>query len=371
MSKRRVASRSTKKHLARAERERIQRNWIFGGTIATAVVLAGILVYGWVSIRFLQPDQPVAIVDGEGISTRNFQARVRFELASGADPITAGSQILQDMIDDVIIRKEAERQGIAVTDTDIDIALQGMFGFYPEGTPTSVPTSTPDPTALAEAASETPDSAGTEPTPTQLAEPEPTPYTQEMYEENLASLQDTLEVNFNVSMGDYRALIASELNRERFRKTFEDQVSRDQEQVNLRHILLGSEEDALGVLSRLEDGESWEDLAAELSQDLTTKENGGNLGWFTMTRLLSRFGQTGMAALTSPIGEIVGPIESTEGWHILFIEDRAVRPLAELAYQQELQNMMNQWLQTQRGIIELEVKDYWVERIPPAPTAIP
>ncbi len=371
MSKRRAAPRSTKKHLARAERERIQRNWIIGGTIATALVLVGILVYGWASIRFLQPGQPVAIVDGEKISTRDFQARVRFELASGTDPITAGSQVLQGMIDDVIIRKEAERQGIAVTDVDVDEALQEMFGYYPDGTPTSIPTNTPDPTALAEAASETPEPVGDEPTPTQTVGPEPTPYTQEIFEQNLASLKDTLELNFNVTMGDYRALVAAELNRARFRKTFEDQVSRDQEQVNLRHILLGTEEEASEVLTRLGEGEMWEDLTAELSQDLTTKDTSGNLGWFTMTRLLSRFGQTAMAAFSAAIGEIIGPIESTEGWHLIFIEDRAVRPLAELAYQQELQNMMDQWLQTQHGIIALEVMDYWVERIPPTPSPIP
>jgi peptidyl-prolyl cis-trans isomerase D len=371
MSKRRIAPRSTKKHLARAEREKIQRNWIIGSTIAIALVLVGILLYGWVSIRYLQPGQPVAIVDGEKISTRDFQARVRFELASGVDAITAGSQVLQDMIDDVIIRKEAERQGIAVTDVDVDKVIQEMFGYYPEGTPTAIPTSTPDPTALAEAASETPESVESEPTPTQPVDPEPTPYTQEMFETNITSLQDTLELNFNVTMGDYRALVAAELNRERFRNTFEDQVSRDQEQVNLRHILLGSEGETSEVLARLGEGEMWEDLAAELSQDLTTKDTSGNLGWFTMTRLLSRFGQAGTAALSTPVGEIAGPIQTADGWHLLFIEDRAVRPLAELAYQQELQNVMGQWLQTQRGIVEMEVMDYWVERIPPAPTTIP
>jgi hypothetical protein len=44
MAKQRPVPRTTKKHRARAERERIQRNWILGGTIITALVVIAVIV---------------------------------------------------------------------------------------------------------------------------------------------------------------------------------------------------------------------------------------------------------------------------------------------------------------------------------------
>ncbi|GAG03316.1 unnamed protein product, partial [marine sediment metagenome] len=46
-------------------------------------------------------------------------------------------------------------------------------------------------------------------------------------------------------------------------------------------ILLGSEEEALGVKDRLEAGEDFGELANELSQHYESKENDGELGWLT------------------------------------------------------------------------------------------
>ena len=53
------------------------------------------------------------------------------------------------------------------------------------------------------------------------------------------------------------------------------------EKAEVLGILLGSEEEALGVKDRLEAGEDFGELANELSQHYESKENDGDLGWLT------------------------------------------------------------------------------------------
>lgn len=60
--------------------------------------------------------------------------------------------------------------------------------------------------------------------------------------------------------------------------------------IHARHIQLETEEEARDVLERLKGGEDFAALARELSQDPSTKEEGGDLGWFYL-------GQTRMPEL--------------------------------------------------------------------------
>jgi peptidyl-prolyl cis-trans isomerase D len=90
-----------------------------------------------------------------------------------------------------------------------------------------------------------------------------------------------------------------------------------------RHILIGSiEEDpeaearAMDVVARLDAGESFEDLAAELSEDPGTSGQGGDLGW------LSR--GTGVfqdAVFDMELGEVRGPVKSEFGYHVIRLDD--------------------------------------------------
>ena len=119
MAKQRAAPKMTKKHLARAERERRQKQWIIIGTIVIAVAVIGLLIWGWVDDNF----SSVATVNGEKITAAEFRSSVRMAYAnivnqafasgqestlleSFAVPETIGQQVLDSMVDDILVRQE-------------------------------------------------------------------------------------------------------------------------------------------------------------------------------------------------------------------------------------------------------------------------
>lgn len=163
----------SKKHLARIERERMQRRYILIGSAIVILLVIGFIGYGLLDQSVLQPLQPVASVDGQNISTRNWQAHVRYarqgivqqyiqtysfaqafgsdpstqqyfanslqQIAAQLDPTTVGQQELDRMIEDVFIQKEAQKRGITISDDELNKTLQEDFGFYANGTTTPTP----------------------------------------------------------------------------------------------------------------------------------------------------------------------------------------------------------------------------------------
>ena len=90
-----------------------------------------------------------------------------------------------------------------------------------------------------------------------------------------------------------------------------------------RHILIGSMEEnpeaearAMDVLARLDAGESFEDLAAEVSEDPGTSGQGGDLGW--LSRGTGAFQD---AVFDMEVGEVRGPVKSEFGYHIIRLDD--------------------------------------------------
>ena len=102
------------------------------------------------------------------------------------------------------------------------------------------------------------------------------------------------------------------------------------EQYNVQHILLSVksglseieieaiENEAVSLLERLENGESFEKLAASYSAGQKALE-GGFLGWRTSAELPSLFAEvvTGLA-----VGEVAQPVRSGAGFHILKLTEK-------------------------------------------------
>ena len=93
-----------------------------------------------------------------------------------------------------------------------------------------------------------------------------------------AALEQELKRS-DLSDEEYRQMIEADLLITRVQEVFSLSVPETIEQVRMRQILVGTEDEARSVLERLDAGEDFGELAGELSLDTATKEEGGERGW--------------------------------------------------------------------------------------------
>jgi foldase protein PrsA len=117
------------------------------------------------------------------------------------------------------------------------------------------------------------------------------------------------------------------------------------EQVNARHIVVRSREEAEHVLERLNAGEGFAALAAEYSLDTTTRELGGNLGWFARNELF--YANLEEIAFQLEIGQVAGPIATSLGYHVIQTLDKGVRPIEPERLPMLSESIFGNWLDEQ------------------------
>lgn len=93
------------------------------------------------------------------------------------------------------------------------------------------------------------------------------------------------------------------------------------EKVRASHILVKTEDEAKAVIDRINKGESFEELAKELSTDPGSGANGGDLDYFEYTDMVQPFSE---AAFALEIGEVSEPIKSDFGYHVIKVTDKTV-----------------------------------------------
>ncbi len=92
-------------------------------------------------------------------------------------------------------------------------------------------------------------------------------------------------------------------------------------QVKASHILVDTEEEALEVVEKINNGEDFAELAKELSTDLGSGANGGDLDYFTYTTMVQPFSE---AAFAMEVGQVSGPVQSDFGYHIIKLTDKII-----------------------------------------------
>ena len=73
------------------------------------------------------------------------------------------------------------------------------------------------------------------------------------------------------------------------------------------------------IRGRLEAGEDFAALATELSDDPGSKTQGGDLGFFGRGQMIAEFEE---AAFNAQPGEVVGPVKTNFGYHLIRVEER-------------------------------------------------
>jgi parvulin-like peptidyl-prolyl isomerase len=87
------------------------------------------------------------------------------------------------------------------------------------------------------------------------------------------------------------------------------------EQVHARHILVNSAGVAQALLQQLRGGADFGQLAQQASLDTTTQANGGDLGWFPRGKLIAK--ELEDAAFALQPGQMSEVVQSALGYHIV------------------------------------------------------
>lgn len=441
---------TTKKHLAREQREAKQTRLILLIAIIVGTIILGLLAYGIIDQTIIRPRTPVAQVGDTTITSREFRSYVQYTRVQVLNqafqyytfyqqfgefgesflqraqslimelnqPVSFGRTILDEMVDNLIIKDEAAKRGLTVSQAEIDEAIQAAFGFFPDGTPTPTVTATIQPTptlsetqlalvTLTPTATEVPveDLEDPETPPDEidendediiLPEPEdieeeifdqdeigedldlpdldtelfatpditPTPYTAEMFAQNIREFNNMYSP-YNFDIDDLREIFEINLLREMLIEEISGDLTPVKSEVWARHILVETLEEANEVLSLLNEGEDFHELAAVYSLDESNREQGGNLGWFDENTMVPPFTE---AAFSLDEGEISDPVETTFGYHIIQVLGKRESQIPPTEFRTLKQNVFVEWLTEQRNTRDdIIIFEAWDNHVPTTP----
>ncbi len=444
----------TKKPLARTHREAQQIRLIVIVSVVVGIIILGLVGYGAIDQLVVRPRKPVAEVGDTVIRVSEYQSYVQYtraqllnqtfqyytfyqqfgefgasflqtaqSLASQlAQPETLARSVLDEMIDNQVIKDEAEKMGITASDAEVDEAIQTAFGFFPDGTPTPTmtvtvqptptlsetqlafvtPTSTPtqiesddtevevtpnqseqdednEVSADTDETSEDPEDAQTDDTasaeletiddldtetilPTETLTP--TPYTTQAFGENIAEFNRGYSA-YNFGISNLREIFRVQILREKMTEIITADLAPLRDEIWARHILVETEETASEVLERLEQNEDFAKLAAEYSTDESNRERGGDLGWFNDTTMVAPFSE---AAFNLNVGDISDPIETGFGFHIIQVLGKREAQIMPNEFEQIKSIEFNTWLSEQRNLRDdIIIYDEWERNVPRTP----
>ncbi len=232
----------------------------------------------------------VASINGEGIRRDRFERELaRYQQQTGeTDNPALRTIVLDTMIEQVLIAQEAARQGITIDEAQIDAEVA----------------------AIAQMAG------------------------------SAEAWQQWLSDNLYTE-GEFRDSLRATLITARMRDVVTAGLAGEVPHVRARHILVDTEQEANSILEQLRNGADFAALAA-LSRDTTTRENGGDLGWFTQDELVDPALAT-VAFSLEPL-QIAGPVRTSLGFHIIQTLERANRPVDEERRALLAQRQFELWL---------------------------
>jgi len=83
------------------------------------------------------------------------------------------------------------------------------------------------------------------------------------------------------------------------------------------HILVDSEEKAIELLNEIKAGTPFAEVAQANSTD-GSAASGGDLGWFGQGAMVKPFEE---AVIAAKVGEVVGPVKTDFGWHLIVVSE--------------------------------------------------
>jgi parvulin-like peptidyl-prolyl isomerase len=355
-------ARQTKKQIAIGRKQARQNRIIYISVAALAVVVIAILAFGLISELVLKPGQPVATVNGTKIPLDDYQDMLTYrrynlhttinQIQSTLDSLNpedeqsdllrsiyeqqlqqtqtslalASEDVLDELIEDELIREEANQLGLTVTDAEVEEAI---FGDLEQAL------SQPAQTVV----------TGTVPTATPIPQ------------EQLEEVYNSILSNIGIDDSSFRSLIARGLLREKLQNHLADQVETTGLVAQVSLIATDTQEDALEAQARIEGGEDFAIVAQEVSSDTVSLEDGGDLGWVTPDQLSTRYGpEVEQAAFDATLDQVV-LVEGQDQYYLVLVRDRDENgPLPESVLLANQNTALSDWLEEQLQSPEVEIE---------------
>ncbi len=221
-----------------------------------------------------------AVVNGDPIALAAYERQVeRYEssmVAAGQDPSTPEGQtalaqgrqwVLDLMIEQLLIGQAAVEEGMSVTDEDVDATITGL-------------------------------------------------------REEIGDVAfDDWLTQEGITLDEMREQLRQDMLATQMANRIAETVPTHAEHVHARHIVVGTQEEAQVVLSQLQAGGDFASLARTYSQDISTRDLGGDLGFFPMGVLTSR--EVEAAAFALQPGQVSDVVVSELGYHVVQVVERA------------------------------------------------
>ena len=390
--------------LSRYERERRTRKFVVIGSIVVAFVVVALIGAALFQRLVYEPNRTVAVVNGEKISVAQVQSRMRLEfadltytfnqLASSVQQIQQGndpnqsfllqfyqqqlqqmaaqgsaeqisSKALDSLITDDLVRQEAQKRGLTVSQDEIQQEIEKSIGYY-RVTLTPFPTYTPvtpAPTATATPLTMSVQLTGTAPlTPTGTATPEPTatPRVQPT-SITLAELQQGKDrgASFYTSLGypasEFQSTYETNLLTKKLQDAMASEAPTMTEQYRFDYLRLNNVQSATLYADQLASGSITFQAAISQADAITRPQpigTGGVNDWTSNIAVESQYGNEVLAALASsalnkPSGVITAALSGE--YYVVMLREKAVRPLDATDLSQEQSKAYTDWLAAQKA----------------------
>lgn len=411
--------RQSRKDILIARRQEQQTRRVRLLVLAVVALILVVLIIGVVNEVFLRPSRPVAIVKGVEIPLGEWREQVEYrrallvrsidelaglvggdysqieqfarqELQELGDPVLLGQQVLEQMIDQELVRQEAALRGILVSEAEVHKELEESLSYFggrsptpqPTATETTVPTPSITPIILV-AITDTIDIVEPSPTstagPTNTPMPTPTAVSLESYQESLANWYGSLD-DYGVGEELFLRQVEQELVRQKLIEAMAEVevVDDEAEQASIFYLRFDNEAEAEAARDDIQVSDYltiWNTIGSREDDGQTELTAfAGELVWRTADNIEGIFGQEiGEIAFDIGIEEpseiVIVPAATEDGvdsYYIIMVSGRELRPLTQSAIDNAKLQLLTDWLEQVR-LQGVDIFERWRVAVPSRP----
>lgn len=306
-------------------------------------------------------DEVIASVNGDIITRKEVEENIRiFKALAGQEEVGNYQKlkkiVLYQMIDNYLLQQEAEKQGIAVSNADIQKALEDIWR------------NTPREKLVQDLGEKGITLKGLEERiKREILRERVIKWKAKQWREEIQIKDEQVEDFFTSLKQFIKGEKRGEEDIIQFYNVYSDQLMGG-EKVLIAQIIVDSKEQAERLMGKIKQGESFSTLAMKYSLGPNARE-GGELGWFNLTQI-----QNSLRAIISSLkeGEIAGPIKINEKFYrILQVKKRQQlslekweKRIKDYLFRKKMTNRLNDWLKKLREesfiqIMDRDLKEEW------------